>query len=434
MPARKQQYSFSAERLLFTKKIAMRNFWLSPNTEKDDLRLAEKTFLSYLVGKVEKNAEKKFKESLAKMLGVPERQLFLFNSGRAAFYTLLQVLKIKKVALQAYTCNAAVNPIFWSQAKPVYVDIDESLNLDPEKLKKTAGLRAVVVQHTFGIPAQVDKVKKFCQKNKLFLIEDCAHSLGGKYQGRMLGRWGDFAFFSFGRDKVISSVYGGALLVNNKKYLTAIRQNYRQLSFPSRCWTRQQLLHPVLMKRLIIPLYNFYSIGKIILYLSLKCGVLSWAVSSKEKEGKKPVYFPARLPSPLAALALKQLKKINLLNRHRRRLARLYRRLLAGEKGVVFQKLFPGSLPVYLRFGIKTERAEEIQRRLRKKKVFLDRWLTQAIGPRGTVLRLMGYKRGSCPRAEELAEKELQFPTGINLSEKEARELVKLFKDEYQIS
>ncbi len=87
--------------------------------------------------------------------------------------------------MQAFTCNAVSNPIFWAGAKPIYVDIDETYNMDPADLKNkiSSKTKAVIVQHTFGVPAQIEKIQEICKKNKLILIEDMAHALGSKYQG-----------------------------------------------------------------------------------------------------------------------------------------------------------------------------------------------------------------------------------------------------------
>ena len=65
-----------------------------------------------------------------------------------------------------------VNPILWCQAKPVFVDIDESLNLDPKDLERkiTKKSKAVIIQHTFGYPAKIREIKKICQDFNLFLI------------------------------------------------------------------------------------------------------------------------------------------------------------------------------------------------------------------------------------------------------------------------
>ena len=65
------------------------------------------------------------------------------------------------------------------------------------------------------MPADIAAIHTLCRDHKLYLIEDCAHALGASYQGRPCGSFGDIALLSFGRDKVISSVNGGVLLINN---------------------------------------------------------------------------------------------------------------------------------------------------------------------------------------------------------------------------
>ena len=74
----------------------------------------------------------------------------------------------------------------------------------------TPKTRAIILQHTFGMPAELEKARAFAKRNNIFLIEDCAHSFGVIIDGKMLGNEGDASFFSFGRDKVLSSVFGGA--------------------------------------------------------------------------------------------------------------------------------------------------------------------------------------------------------------------------------
>jgi len=140
---------------------------LSPNTEKDDIKLAWKLLFQpakWQKGKAIENLEETFK----KYLGV--KYTFSFNSGRSAMLAILASIGVQKgdeVLLQAFTCNAAVNPILTLGAKPVFVDIDETLNLSPEDLEKkiTDDSRIVVIQHTFGIPAEVEKIKEICLLN-----------------------------------------------------------------------------------------------------------------------------------------------------------------------------------------------------------------------------------------------------------------------------
>ena len=240
---------------------------LSPNTEKDDIDLTLKLIFQPRKWKIGVNqrthqrqsASTILEEEFKKYLGV--KYAFSFNSGRAGLMAILDSIlkeenlssealaKEDEILLQAFTCNSAVNPILNLDAKPVFVDIDETLNLDPDDLKKkiTERSKAVMIQHTFGWPAKIDKISKIARENNLYLIEDCAHSLGAEYkskksglpadlrrpkpttvgEGRSLakaGSFGDASFFSFGRDKIISSVFGGMVVTNNEKIGERIKE------------------------------------------------------------------------------------------------------------------------------------------------------------------------------------------------------------------
>jgi len=190
---------------------------LSPNTEKDDILLALRLIFQpwkWKRGKAIKELENQFKE----YLGV--KYAFSFNSGRSSLMAILSSLDLEQgseVLLQAFTCNAAANPILWSGLKPIYVDCDEDdFNIDVENLERkiTSKSRVVIVQHTFGLPAEMDKILDIVRQNNLILNEDCAHSLGAKYRGQKMGTFGKAAFFSFSRDKIISSIYGGMAVTN----------------------------------------------------------------------------------------------------------------------------------------------------------------------------------------------------------------------------
>jgi len=209
---------------------------LSPNVEKDDMRLVFNLFkkpLSWKNGDTAEDLENEFK----KYLGV--KNVFSFNSGRSSFLAILKCLNLEQeseVLIQSFTCNAAINPIIWAGFKPIYVDVDENdFNIDINDLnaKITSKTRAIVVQHTFGIPAKIEEVLKICSEKNLILIEDCAHCLGAEFNGKKLGTFGKAAFFSFSRDKVISSVYGGIAVTNDEILAENLKKYHESLDFPS---------------------------------------------------------------------------------------------------------------------------------------------------------------------------------------------------------
>lgn len=400
---------------------------LSPNVEKDDLFLALKLIFQPWKWKGSFNF---LEEEFKKYFNV--KYAFSFNSGRSALMAILSSLNLKKgseVLLQAFTCNAAVNPILWLNLKPVFVDCDETLNIDIEDLKRKITLKSKVlmVQHTFGFPAKIEEILKICKEKNLILIEDCAHSLGATFEGKKIGTFGLASFFSFGKDKVISSVFGGMAITNDEKIGENLKKFWEKIKEPSFFWIFQQLLHPLLIELLIKPLYNFFGSGKILLFLFQNFKILPKSVSKEEKEGKKPGIFPKRIPKALAILAQNQLKKLEKFNEHRKRIAGIYREELKNIKAIL-PKEKEGR--IWLKYPLIVDKeTREILKEFEKKNIFLnDGWRETPIVPPDTNLKKMGYQWGSCPRAEKIAKSILNLPTHINVSEKEAQKITEFFK------
>ncbi|MFH1401945.1 MAG: aminotransferase class I/II-fold pyridoxal phosphate-dependent enzyme [Parcubacteria group bacterium] len=403
---------------------------LSPNTEKDDILLAFSLLWQPWRWKgnssINSGQVVDLENEFINYLGV--KYAISFNSGRSSLMAILNSLNLEKgseILLQAFTCNAVPNPVIWSGLKPIYVDASEqTFNIDAEDLRKkiTPRSKAVIVQHTFGLPAEMDEIQKICQENNLILIEDCAHSFGAEYQDKKVGTLGKVSFFSFSRDKVISSVYGGMVATNDDQLAKKIKEYQERIDFPSYFWIKQQLLHPVLMNWLVLPTYSIF--GKYLLVLFQWLHILSKAVHWKEKRGRKPGYFPKRMPNALAALALNQFKKLERFNNHRKEIAYFYRKeLLETSFG-----LSADSEQIYLRFAIKHPRAHEIIKFAWKNNLLIGDWYTSPIAPCDTRIEKMQYMPGSCPVAEKLTKITLNLPTHINISIKEAKKIIKFIK------
>ncbi len=410
---------------------------LSPNIEKDDIILALKLIFqpwrwkqsNYKQGE---KCSRPIEEEFKKYLGV--KYAFAFNSGRSAYLAILNSLgleKGKEILLQAYTCNAAINPIIWSGFNPVFIDIDETLNLDPEDLQKkiTEKNRIVIIQHTFGNPAKINEILEICRQNNLILIEDCAHCLGAKYRGQKVGTFGKAAFFSFSRDKVISSIFGGMAVTNDDEVAKKIKEFQEKWDYPTSFWIFQQLLHPILVNYLILPFYGFFGLGKYILIGFQKLKILSKAVHKIEKQGKKPYYFPKKMPDALAVLALNQFKKLERFNKHRQEIADFYTKELKSIGGIN-----ENSEPIFMKYSILLPDyldSDLVLKKARKQNILLDDgWRKTPIVPPDTNLEKMKYISNSCPQAEKTAKQIVNLPTHINISKKDAQKIIDLLKDE----
>lgn len=401
---------------------------LSPNTEKDDVVLALKTFFTpwkwikeEYIGRTEKWFSRYFNAPF----------VFSFDSGRSAQYAILKSLGINKgdeILIQAFTCVAVPNSISWVGAKPIYVDIDiKTFNMDLEDLERkiTKNSKAIIVQHTFGIASEIDKIKKLAKEYELVLIEDCAHALGAQYKGKKIGTFSDAAFFSFGRDKIVSSVFGGMVITKNKEIAKHLKQFQKNLPSHSLFWVMQQLVHPISFA-IILPLYNVFNIGKILLFFLQKLNVLSLPVSKEEKHGHKPALYPRKFANGLAILAYNQLKKLDRLNNHRKEMANIYMMQL---------KDFPFKLPIvkdgdiFLRFPIILQnnlRQKDMLRAFKKNKILIGDWYSNVIDPAGVDFKKVGYIVGSCPNAEYAARHVINLPTYPSIKTNDIKKVIRV--------
>ena len=293
---------------------------LSPNAEKEDV-LAALRILFQPARWISGSGRQAVETWFAKYFG--NSQALTFNSGRSALYAILRAFGIgtgDEVLVQAFTCVAVPNSVLWTGAKPVYVDIDDTLNLDPAEAERKISkrTRALVVQHTFGTPADMEKLLAIARKHRLLVIEDCAHSLGAVHNGRKVGAFGDAACFSFGRDKAVSSVFGGLALVavRHDAAWKRLKELHSRAPYPTGFWVLQQILHPIAFA-VILPLYRL-GVGKGLLFALQKLRLLGFPVYAEEKEGRRPSVFPGKYPNALAVLLVHQLKKLERFNAGRR--------------------------------------------------------------------------------------------------------------------
>jgi perosamine synthetase len=380
---------------------------ISPNTDAKDVVTTIKTIIRPLTWKQGTHL-KLLSNRLSKLLN--HQHLWLLNAGRSALEIGLKSLNLSstdEVLCQAFTCIAVPNAIKWANAKPTFVDVNKnSFNLSLFDLKKkiTKNSKALIIQHTFGYPDNLKEIIKICRKHKLILIEDCAHTLGVKLGDRPIGSFGDLTILSFGRDKVISSVFGGVLLTNNQKLAKKIDEFYSNLGYPTRFWIFKQLLHPIIMS-LLKPIY--FSIGKYLIFLYQKSGLLSWPVTSLEKNNHQSLGIK-KLPNALASLAITQLNRLNSINQTRLKITSLYCKAFK----ISDHKHWP-----LLRFPLLVDQPNILIKRAKKHKILLGNWYRPVIAPQGVSLKNIGYLNGSCPNAEAVSQKVVNLPTLISLKQ-----------------
>ncbi|NIA02066.1 MAG: aminotransferase class V-fold PLP-dependent enzyme [Nitrospirae bacterium] len=392
--------------------------FFSPNSNYKDAFRALGMFFrpwSWRKGPYPELVEKK----MAKILGVDTSvdRIHCFDSGRTALHEALNVFGVgegDEVIVQAFTCVVVTNAVKFTGAKTVFADIEEGgYNMDVENLKKkiTDKTKAIIVQHTFGIPADIDGIMKIAEERGVKVVEDCAH---GIWKG--FGLSGDAAIYSFGVEKAVSSVRGGALYLKNKDIENPLP--HLPLSI-----ILKHLLHPIFFS---IGKTFYRTFGKALLYFSKNSGLTAKIIEQKEKKGKKVPWFPARFPNALAYLAYNQLDLLDEFNKHREEISSYYQSQLttatAGSATGV-NKVSGEGLKL-LRYPVRYAERGKIMSRAKNGGVFLGNWYDSVVAPRDTDLSETGYVVGSCPRAEKLTKEIINLPTGREVSLEMARKII----------
>jgi len=122
-----------------------------------------------------------------------------------------------EVIFTAWSWIACFTSIVRVGARPVLAEIDDTLNLDPAEIGRlaTPQTRAVLVIHYQGAPAEMERIQHEAHRRGLFVIEDCAQSIGCSYRGRKVGTWSDIATFSFQANKTMTSGEGGMVVTRD---------------------------------------------------------------------------------------------------------------------------------------------------------------------------------------------------------------------------
>jgi dTDP-4-amino-4,6-dideoxygalactose transaminase len=127
-----------------------------------------------------------------------------------------------EVIMPSFTFVSTANAFVLRGAVPMFVDIrPDTLNIDEKLIEKaiTKKTKAIVAVHYAGVACEMDAILRIAKKHKLIVIEDAAQGFLAKYKGKNLGTIGDMGTFSFHETKNVISGEGGALLVNNQKYI-----------------------------------------------------------------------------------------------------------------------------------------------------------------------------------------------------------------------
>jgi dTDP-4-amino-4,6-dideoxygalactose transaminase len=242
-----------------------------------------------------------------------KKYILITNSCRSALYlAYTSIDKTGEVITSPLTCKVAIDPVDESNNQPVFADVkldDLTLNSDDIEHRITNNTIAVQAIHLGGISCDMDKIIKIAQKHNLLVIEDCAQSLGSKFDKKNTGSFGDIACFS-----LIKNAYGiggGILATNSFKIYNNALTKYNQLAKTSNLLIIYRIIKNVLET------YRTHLAGKLLhkLFIKLK-GQKSNYTSVKSQLLK--------IPNIAIKIASAQIYRFETLHKKRKAIGKIY--------------------------------------------------------------------------------------------------------------
>ena len=297
------------------------------------------------------------------------------------------------------TFAASANCVLYCGGKPVFADIEaDTYNISPEAVEAliTPNTKAVIAVDFTGQAAKYNELRDICEQHGLVLIDDAAHSIGTKYNGRAIGNVADITTFSFHPVKTVTGGEGGAVLINNKEYYD------RLMLFRTHGITRDQT-------QMESPSDDYWY------YEQVELG------------------FNYRLTDFQAALIISQLNKLDMFASRRKEIVKCYNEAFSAIPEIILQQEIPQSDTVRHLYIIQ----------LNYELLKCTRWeFFEAMSERGIICnvhyipvyyhpyyRRLDYKKGICPVAERIYEGILTLPLYYSLTDGDVQQVIGTVKE-----
>lgn len=319
------------------------------------------------------------------------------SNGTAALHVACQAIGLKEgdeVITTPITFAASSNCALYCSATPVFADIKEdTYNIDPESVlsKITEKTKAVVAVDFTGQAVELKRLREICDEHNLVLIEDGAHSIGTKYDGRNVGCIADITTFSFHPVKTVTCGEGGAVMTNNEEYAK------RLFLYRSHGITRD----PDLLERESEGGWYYEQVGLGMNY---------------------------RLTDIQAGLLISQLDKLQMFTQRRREIVNKYNEAFKDVDGVIVQKEIPESETTRHLYILRLD----LDKLNCTRREFFDAMAAENVCCnvhyipvyRHPYYEKLGYKKGLCPVAERVYEGIMSLPLYYSLSDEDVNDVI----------
>lgn len=341
-----------------------------------------------------------------------------FWRGRAGLYALLRALPVTpgdRVGICAYTCVSVVEAIVQAGASPLFLDVDEDLNIAPAALLRlNEPPKALILQHTFGMPCALEPCLAWARTHRVPVIEDCCHALGARYDDRLVGSFGCAALYSFQWGKPFSTGEGGMVTFNDATLAQAVDAVVAAEGSEPEAAAAALLALKRSLHRLSTP-------GLRRQLKRLRRGAPRTQLTERVQDET-----PRSLTEPLAGycrtmsagqarVGLARLRGWPQRQMDRDANARRVRQRLR-DAGVALREPDPRKLPMYLRVPVRVDDKAAVLAEARRRNLDIAGWYESPVHPYGpAAARTVGYRPDGCPGAESAFRHVVTLPTQYRL-------------------
>ncbi len=365
--------------------------------EQDDIEAVVETLKSNLITCGPKTAE--FEKKLCEITGA--KYAVVVANGTAALHLAALAAGFgegDEVIVSSITFAASSNCVLYCGATPVFADINpKTYNVDPESIRKliTPKTKGIVAVDFTGQAVEHDAIRAICEEHNLVFIEDAAHAIGTKYNGKAVGSLADMTTFSFHPVKTVTGGEGGAITTNDEKLYRklmllrthGITRNQDEMVNPSDAlWYNEQVELG----------YNY------------------------------------RVTDFQSALMLSQVSKLPKFSARRREIVERYNEAFADMPEIIVQEEIPESDTTrhlyIIRLNLELLNCDRRQ--------FFDALYAENTCPQVHYLPVywhsyyekLGYKKGLCPNAEKFYNEVMSIPLYYSLTDEEVEDTIRAVK------
>lgn len=341
------------------------------------------------------------------------QKALLFGRGRDALATAIRTATGGEgsVLVTSLTCYSVIDAVKVAGCEVIYADISpKTLQFDEKTVKialQKQNIKAIIIQNTLGIAVDIQPIIDLARAHDLVIIEDVAHSIGGHYQdGREIGTVGDMTMLSFGRDKLIDTINGGALVIRANSLPATINPPH---FFPGNIRQLRDRIYPPIgwLARLLFPI----GLGKYVIAISYK---LHLAKRSADGQADPDM----RLPHWQAKLAYRQIKNLaeNVENRLKNQAQYLK----------TLEKFSPQPSSNAIRLPLLIENRDEVMQILKQAGIHaIDSWYEVPVSPE-RLYHLVNFDETTYPVVNEVSKHIINLPTHQQVKTKDIERIAEI--------